>query len=178
MNKEVLYDAKRFNVVKITGDNKIDTTGIEFETDNVIVFPYTLDRNGNLEYVGIINEANNLRKNGFSDTVVSGTVEENETFLQCAKRELLEETGYNVEENEKWNYCGKISATKACATLHPCFLVDISNLTQQKIKGDGSKGEKLSEFKLVKPSQIIKSTDALVLTMLFKYFLINYHDIF
>jgi 8-oxo-dGTP pyrophosphatase MutT (NUDIX family) len=177
MNNNVLYDNQWFSVIEIKDSNGT-MIGIEPKDDNILILPYITDDKKNLVSLGLRHEANALRKGGFSDTIISGDVEETETFLDAAKRELAEESGYNVEDNDRFQFVGKITTSKLVKQEHPCFLVDITDIKQGKIKGDGTEGEKASKFKLVTPSEIIKSNDSLVLTLFFKYFLINFHDIF
>lgn len=177
MKKEILYEGKYFNVVnkERNGGNMI---GIETFEENVIVLPYTLSESGQISKVGIMHEFNTLRDGSYSNTCITGDIEKGEDALQGAKRELLEESGYNQEDNEKWKYLGNLTTSKLVEAEHPCFIVDITGLKQSKAEKDGSVNEEKSEFKLVELSEILLEEDSFILSMLMKLYVNKFGGVF
>lgn len=167
---EIILNNNHFNIVnKYFGDVKIKL-GIERLLENVIILPYTLNINGYIEKVGILNECNPLRLNNFSDTLITGSFDKKETALECAKRELKEESGMEILEDTKWTFLGYLSGSKTDSTVHPCFSVDATDIKIEKKKGDGTEGERLSTFSFIPLSEAIKSNDAFVLSLIMKHF--------
>lgn len=77
---------------------------------------------------------------GLRLTSLTGTIEEGDTPLKTAKKELLEESGYKAEESEfkyhGWTYLTKFSDFKSYL-----FSICLDGKEQGEIVGDGTKGE-------------------------------------
>lgn len=73
-------------------------------------------------------------------SITGGMDKEGEPSYETAKRELLEEAGYDVDVN-KLVYLGELYPSKQSDTLVHTFAVEITNEVQQEIVGDGTMGE-------------------------------------
>ncbi len=151
--------------------------GIFYKDENVVVLPYRTNEHGMINEVGILKEFNPIRENNYSDTLVTGGKnDKDETSLDTAKRELLEETGYSVEDEDKWIYLGLLTTSKMIDCNHPCYAVNLNDLMAKKI--DKESIESLSKFKFVPLNQVIKSTDGFILSLILKFFVANYSKVF
>ena len=157
-NKEIIFSDKRFNVITVR-DSKSNCIGVERNNENIIILPYIVDEFNNLDKIGCLWEYNLLRKNSYTINIISGTKEPDEHRLDAAKRELFEESGLEISDDLKWTFVGKLYASKFDKSLYPCYLVDATNITIKEKSGDGSKSEKLSIFKFLKPDEIIDSKE-------------------
>lgn len=98
MSDEVLYQAKRFKLVARPDFSRKHTEGLKLPTREVVVHPgsvvilaLTKDR----EVVLIQNQRVSVRQTLLE--LPAGTLTPNEAPLDCAQRELLEETGYKAQ---------------------------------------------------------------------------------
>ena len=168
MNNEenIVYKSNRFDVV----DNG-EYTGIRTKNDSVLILPFVSDDQGLPLMVGVLNERNTFRSGGYSISVISGTPEdEDPNILAAAQRELLEETGFDVTEEERWYFIGTLTGSKFVDSIHPCFAVDISGITPSEPKTDGSEQEKLSKFTLIPANDIISIEDPFVSALFLRIF--------
>lgn len=166
LKEKVLYSAPRFDVI-----TKGDHYGLRPKDDSVIVLPYVTDENGLPVSVGVLNEKNNFREGGFSLTVVSGRCEDEDSgFLETAKRELEEETGFSVPDSDKWFFLGSVTASKMVDTEHPCFAVNVTGLKRGVPKTDGSENEKATEFLFIPSNDIVKTKDVFIPALFLKLF--------
>jgi 8-oxo-dGTP pyrophosphatase MutT (NUDIX family) len=165
-NDKILYTAPRFDVIERDGH-----IGLKPKDDSVIVLPYITDENNLPVSIGVLREKNNFRDGGFSITVVSGRCdEEDPNFLETAKRELKEETGFSVPENDKWFFLGSLTASKMVDTEHPCFAVNVTGLKKGVATTDGSENEKASEFMFIPSNDIVKTNDVFIPALFLKLF--------
>lgn len=172
--KEVLFDANYFDVIKIEDEGAM-MVGIEPKHGCVVVMPYTLKDDGSFEKMGVNWECNPLREGNFWLTMITGGIEETDsTPFEAAKRELLEESGYNIEEDERWDYLGTLTISKLIKSELFCYCVNVTNLKREEKKGDGTENERKSEFKLISPADAVKSKDTYILSMMMKYFVFKY----
>lgn len=152
----------------IERDNRI---GVKQKNPSVIILPYTTDDSGNPKELGLISEPSPFRDGGISLTVITGSPEDSDVdILETAKRELKEESGYEVQDIEKWDFLGNIKTSKIIINGNPAFGVDITNLEAGKKEGDGSKSEENSKFSLIKLNDAINLDDALVSCLFLKIF--------
>jgi 8-oxo-dGTP pyrophosphatase MutT (NUDIX family) len=168
MNNEenIVYKSNRFDVV----DNG-EYTGIRTKNDSVLILPFVSDDQGLPLMVGVLNERNTFRSGGYSISVISGTPEdEDPNTLAAAQRELLEETGFDVTEEERWYFIGTLTGSKFVDSIHPCFAVDISGITPSEPKTDGSEQEKLSKFTLIPANEVISIEDPFVSSLFLRIF--------
>ena len=104
----------------------------------------------------------------YNNVVLHVVWKEDETDLDGAKRELLEESGYDVSDDKRWIYLGEITTSKLTNEKHPCFAVNINNIEQDEIIGDGSINEQKSKFELIHPEKIFDLQDTFLNTTLLK----------
>jgi selenocysteine lyase/cysteine desulfurase len=86
------------------------------------------------------------------------------------KRELLEETGFDVKEEERWYFIGTLTGSKFVDSIHPCFAVDITGIEPGEPQTDGSEQERLSKFTLVPANDIISIEDPFISALFLRIF--------
>ena len=102
--------------------------------------------------------------------VPAGTIEKNESPLDCAKRELIEETGYS---GKNWKNCGKYFTVPSynTAVIH-CYATECYNKESQKLDDDELIKLKSFTFKEIKrmlSNNIIKDAKTFIaITNFFK----------
>jgi 8-oxo-dGTP pyrophosphatase MutT (NUDIX family) len=165
---KILFDTERFEVVDIEGQ-----IGFRSKTMTVAVMPYSNDENGMVKEIGILHELNHLRETGFCDTLITGTVEyEDDSLLLAATRELAEEGGITVpeDENGRWIFLGPIYPYKDSDKVIPVFAVDVTGLQIKEATGDGTDKEELSKLEMKDVSEGIASDEGLVLAAFLRLF--------
>jgi 8-oxo-dGTP pyrophosphatase MutT (NUDIX family) len=152
---KILFENEWFDVIEADG-----FVGIEPKHINVIVMPYTRGKGGVIDNIGVRIEKNPLRKEGMNTTLITGDAEgEDPDFLYTAIRECKEESGFYVNDIERWTYLGVFTNSKLVRQEQPCFAVDVTGLTPDVAEGDGTKEEDASTFKLVPVHQALLSND-------------------
>ena len=165
-NEKIVFKSNGFDVVK-----EGEFSGIRTKDDSVLILPFISDDQGLPLMLGVLNEKNSFRSGGYSISIISGRPEdEDPNTLATAQRELLEETGFDVTEDERWYFIGTLTGTKFVDSIHPCFAVDITDLTQGEVKTDGSEQEKLSTFKLIPTNEIISVEDPFISALFLRIF--------
>lgn len=167
-NKEekIITSTPRFDVVEREG--KI---GIVSTVESVIILPFVTDDQGLPLMLGVLKEKNPFREGGYSVALISGTSEdEDPDFLSTAKRELKEESGYDVSENDKWYFLGTVTASKMVECEHPCFAVDVTGIKKGEATTDGSEQERLSRFIFIPANDVVKSKDVFLPAIFLKLF--------
>lgn len=159
---QTIFSEKYLKIKKSTFQEK-EYYGVYYDTDNVVILPYIADSSNIIQKIGLIKEINPFRKNNESLTLITGTEkDEDDTYIDIAKRELYEKTGYKVENDSCWVYLGKLTLTKTVETEHPCFMVNFT-----EIQDDLSEIE--NNFSFVPVSYIQNTTDGILLAMIMKY---------
>ncbi len=165
MDKELLYSTKKFDVVKRDGK-----AGIEIKKVTVGVLPYVIS-DGILSSVGVLHEYNSFRKGNFCDTVITGTLDPDDTdLLSCAIRELEEEGGFIQNDVDKWIFLGTFKLSKVSTEEISVFGVDVSGLEQGNAKGDGSKKESLSSLRMTQINDAILTDESIFLAAYLRLF--------
>ena len=177
MMEKILYDTEKFDVVTIE-DSDDKKVGIKYKDTHVLILPYILSANQQINKLGVLDEPNLFREDGHAYTVISGTIEDDESNLEGAKRELNEESGYNVPDSSKWTYLGELTASKMVDSYYPCFVVDVTDITQTKKKTDGSKNEKATKFVRLDVYDFLKLEDSLLLAIFLKFYVKKFSKVF
>lgn len=165
---KILFSDKWFDIVDMDGH-----VGMKSKSMTVAVMPYTTDKNGMVEDIGLIHEYNQFREGDYCDTLITGTVEyEDDSLLFTAIRELKEEGGIEMteDESEKFIFLGTIYPLKDSDKIIPIFAVDVTGKDINKPQGDGSKKEELSKFAMTKVGDGLISDEALVLSAFLRLF--------
>lgn len=166
--EKIVYKCKWFDLIE-NGEN----IGIRSKSDSVLVLPFISDDRGLPLSLGVLNEKNNFRSEGYAISIVSGSPEdEDPNILSTAKRELLEETGIEVEDDSRWYFLGTLTGSKFVDSIHPCFAVDVTGIEVGEAKTDGSESERLSSFKFIDPNEVLTVEDPFISALflrLFKY---------
>ena len=101
------------------------------------------------------------------ETSVTGTVEKDETPLECAVKELREETGY-VRSPEEFLELGWVYPTKQSNFKQYHFAIWVKGDPDKPIKGDGTRGEKGARTKWVDVSYASSLHDPSIPSMIAK----------
>ena len=169
MNKPeeiILTSTHRFDVVDREGQ-----IGIRSTVESVIILPFVKDDQGLPLMLGVLKERNHFREGGYSVSLISGTTEdEDPDYLATAKRELKEESGFDVDDNDKWYFLGTVTASKMVDAEHPCFAVDVTGIKRGEATTDGSEQEKMSEFIFIPANDVVKSKDVFLPAIFLKLF--------
>jgi len=170
---KILYEGKNFDVIEIE-----DITGLKMKSVSVAIMPFIIDTTEAdlVEQVALLKEFNPFRDNNFCYTLITGTVDkEDETLLDTAKRELLEEGGFEVPEteNHRWIYLGTFFPYKDSDRHVPTFAVDVTGLMQKPPITDGSEKEAKSTLEFLPVNQIMVTEETLPLSAFLRLF--NYY---
>ena len=145
--------------------------GIKPLFTNVVVMPFTSDGDGLPLTIGVLKEPNPFREGGFDITLVTGTTDDEDgDLLSTAKRELLEETGFDVQDNSKWYYLGSVTSSKFVDHEQPCFAVDVTGVERGISQTDGSDQEKNAEFNFIIANDAVKAKDIFISGLFLKLF--------
>lgn len=119
---------------------------IKHENHKVAILPYWFDGKDIKIYTLIEPISNWGSKN--EATCVTGTIEKGDEHFETAVRELQEEIGFHVHDEEKWDFVGEFGVDKGQTAKRYLYLVDVF---QSEIKGrptDGSYFEKKTKVVL------------------------------
>jgi 8-oxo-dGTP pyrophosphatase MutT (NUDIX family) len=170
MTNKVLYETKGLNLVERDG-----RVGVVPTFMNVVVMPFVSDEQGLPLAIGVLKEPNPFREGGLTVSLITGTSDdEDPDLLTTAKRELLEESGFDAPENDRWYYLGSVTSSKFVDHEQPCFAVDVTGLQKGEAITDGSKEEQEMEFKFIPANDVVKAKDIFIpglFLKLFKYVL-------
>lgn len=144
---------------------------VKFENPAVAVITYTLD-NDVITHIGIVKEKNPHFAEGYSENLIMGGVEQNDTsLLQRAMIEMKEEAGIEVTDSLKWSYLGETYSTKLSPDPIYMFAVNVSDQKLSKPKGEEGSNEKIISFVLKPVDEAMLSNDSLLQTAFFKLFM-------
>jgi 8-oxo-dGTP pyrophosphatase MutT (NUDIX family) len=170
-NYKTLKEFEKFDIVDVEGH-----VGMKLKTMSVAVMPFTIDDNGMIDKIGLLKEYNPFREGDFSHTLITGTIDyEDDSLLYTAKRELKEESGYEVPNNEnlRWIYLGNFFPYKDSDRQVPTFAVDVTGIEPKEPQTDGTKKEELSKLEMIPSNNIMITEEMLPLSAflrLFNYF--------
>jgi 8-oxo-dGTP pyrophosphatase MutT (NUDIX family) len=166
MKSNNLYETKGLNVVEREG-----RIGIVPNFMNVVVMPFTSDENGLPLSIGVIKEKNPFRDGGISVCLITGsTDDEDPDLLSTAKRELKEESGFDVDDNSRWYYLGSVTSSKFVDHEQPCFAVDVTDIQKGEAITDGTQEEREMEFKFIPANDVVKAKDIFIPGLFLKLF--------
>lgn len=170
MNNKIFFENESFKVEEREG-----MLGIVPLFTNVVILPFLSDEQGLPLSVGVLEEPNPFRDGGLSVCLITGTSEdEDPDLLSTAKRELLEESGYDVQDNSKWYYLGSVTSSKFVDHEQPCFAVDVTGIKKGEPQPDENEKEQNMEFKFISANDVVKAKDIFIpglFLKLFKYVL-------
>lgn len=165
---KVLFEDNWFQVVDVKG-----TIGLKNKEMSVAVLPYRVNEMGMITEIGLLKELNYFREGDYAQTLITGTIEyEDDSLLLTAKRELLEEGGFELDpsDNDRWIFLGPVYLYKSSDQMIPIFAVDVTGIEQKTAKGDGSEKEAKSTLEMVEVGNGIASQESLVLAAFLRLF--------
>jgi hypothetical protein len=166
-NKEkTLLETPKFNIVE-----RDDKPGVVSKVETVMILPFINDQHGLPLMIGVLKEKNKFRDGEYSRSLITGTCEdEDPDYLSTSKRELLEESGYNVEDNDRWYFLGSVTGNKFVDKEYACFGVNVTGIEKGEAEGDGSKSEKEAIFHFIPANDVVKSQDIFIPGLFLKLF--------
>jgi 8-oxo-dGTP pyrophosphatase MutT (NUDIX family) len=163
---KVVSSNQWFDVIERNG-----IVGVKPNSDSVIILPFICDDQGLPLMIGVLKERNQFREGGYSLSLISGTCDDSDSsFLETAKRELKEESGFTVDDNDKWFFLGTVTASKFVDNEHPCFAVNVTRIEKGEATTDGSEHERLSQFLFIPANDVVKSKDVFIPALFLKLF--------
>jgi len=164
--EKIIASTPKFDVVEREG-----IVGIRSTVESVIILPFVTDDQGLPLMLGVLKEKNPFREGGYSVTLITGSSEEEDPdYLSTAKRELKEESGFSVDDNDKWYFLGTVTASKMIDSEYPCFAVDVTGIERGEATTDGSEQERLSKFIFIPANDVVKSKDVFIPAIFLKLF--------
>lgn len=164
--EKTLHSTPRFDVVDRDG-----MIGVKSTVEPVVILPFISDQQGLPLMLGVLKERNQFREGGYSISAISGTSEDDDPdYLSTAKRELKEESGYDVDDSARWFFLGTVTASKMVDCEYPCFAVDVTGLQKGEVETDGSENEKLSQFVFIPANDVVKLKDVFIPALFLKLF--------
>jgi len=164
--EKILLETPKFDVVE-----RGEKPGVVSRVETVMILPFISDDQGLPLMIGVIKEENLFREGGNSQSLITGTCEEEDPdYLATAKRELLEESGYDVADSNKWYFLGTVSGNKFVDKEYPAFAVDVTGIEKGKAEGDGSKQEKNAIFHFIPANDVVKAKDIFIPGLFLKLF--------
>jgi 8-oxo-dGTP pyrophosphatase MutT (NUDIX family) len=165
---KVLSKHQDFDVIEVDG-----MVGTKMKYMSIAIIPYVTNEHGAIEEVGLLKEYNPFREDNYAYTLITGSIEDkDDVLLETAKRELYEEGGYRVpeNENERWVYLGCFYPYKDSDRQIPTFGVDITGISREEPETDGSKKESLSNLEMIKANNILMTEETLALSAFLRLF--------
>jgi len=165
-NEKVIHTNEWFEVIDRGGK-----FGVRPDTDSVIIIPYINDEQGLPLMIGVLKEVNAFREGGSSLSLITGRPDdEDPNLIETAKRELKEESGYDVQDNERWFFLGTVTGSKFVESEHPCFAVNLTEIKQGERTTDGSQEEVDSKFYFISSNDVVKTKDVFIPALFLKLF--------
>lgn len=98
--------------------------------------------------------ATSIKEHKLMPCCITGSLWDQTDLIQAVQSELLEEGGINLDDTKRIKATKSfISSTQMSETTH-VYLVDVTNLAQTTIKGDGSYLESVSESKWISHKEL------------------------
>lgn len=150
INRKIIYHSPFLHLyedtVELPNKEIINDYSVVKKPDIVLIV--ATDKNNNIlvmsEYKYAVNE--------YLWTIPAGHVEEGESPLHTAKRELLEEVGYLSEEFEQVNMLYEYPSKD----MHKVYIIRAKNITHKKNSQKMEATESISEIKLISPEELKK----------------------
>ena len=118
----------------------------------IFIVPYIIDEIGNPESIGLM--SNNI--------ICVKNIKDDIDILGSAKNGLMEKTGYNVNDTEKWDFLGNINSSPLLKTGNPAFCVNVTNINNDSIEK--------SNFSMVPINDALNTDNSLIHCLFLKIF--------
>jgi 8-oxo-dGTP pyrophosphatase MutT (NUDIX family) len=108
---------------------------------------------------------------------IAGCVEDDETTLEAAVREFNEETPYNIQDVDRFEYLGKSFITKSSDTVVTQFLIEITpDDIPTQANGDGSHMETTAKPTWITFQEGSETQDPLIAQMIMRFMFRKIND--
>ncbi len=169
-NNKKLFEHKWINVYE-TQDHFIyaERRG----KDSIAVLAYRLTTNNEYEFLirWQLLPATSVKDHKLMPCCITGSLWDQTDLIEAVKSELYEEGGIKLDDNNRIKATKSfISSTQMSETTH-VYLVDVTNIKQQEIKGDGSYLESISKSEWISQSKLEKiiKDDTTLVSLLIAY---------
>lgn len=165
---ETLYENKWIEVREKTIDGKgkyVYSHSNWCNGQGVAVLAYRI--NDGVEFLGRYENCPAHSEDFDLCSITGGMDKVDESAVETAQRELLEEGGYDVPI-EKFNYLGQVFPSKQSDNIQHLFIVDITGIEQGEIVGDGTFGEEGAYVEWIDNAKLAESHDPLLQAMYVK----------
>lgn len=103
---------------------------------------------------------------------ITGSIDKNLSYEDIALEELYEEGGIKTKDYKRIIKTTSFISSTQLSEITYVYLIDVTNLKQNKANGDGSYYEKISHVKWVKQKELSKILENQVLVSLFIAYLL------
>jgi len=164
-----LFSNEWISVVEKTTDNGgkyVYSQSIWCNCEGIAILPYRFTANSRLEFLGRFEICPAHSDELELCSITGGMDKESESPVFTARRELIEESGY-VVDNKNLVYLGTVRPSKSSDTTTHLFTVRLDkDFIKTDAVGDGTLGEEGSFCKWVSFDEITKAKDPLLHTII------------
>ena len=164
MKEQKLYHTDWFSLNQIEhapGKNYIYFHCEKYNGKVVAILPFRINSKKQLEYLVIDELRPCWGVENLITCSITGGVNLDQSTEESAIHEILEETGYLVEEHHLIDL-GTCKECKASDSVYNLFAVDLTNKEAGEIKTDGTGLEKLSKIKWIQQKELSSCDDPLL----------------
>ena len=172
MNRKTLFKTKWIELIELNDpdhgvDSYICTHSPWTNGQAVAVLPYRVTKEGEESLIRHELVPCWTHKKLSPCSLTGGMDVEGESALDCAIRELEEESGYSCKDNEKWYPLGMSRLTKSSTSIVHLFAVNLTDVEAGDPAGDGTALEDIAYCEWVHDVDDF-SQDPLLETMIYR----------
>jgi len=131
----------------------------------VYILPYKITPEG-FEVLGRY-ENTPCHEDGITLTSITGGIPMQETPIDAAVRETYEEAGYTVVPGD-FDFLGDMRPSKMLSTRAYMYMVNVTDISPDKPKGDGTKGESDAYVQWITPEEAVMCKEPMMSAMVLR----------